>query len=329
MSASPRKPSPTPAPPAAGSRTAEGVAGVPTHRPISKIRDNVDALIVAFLLAMFIRMFVVELFMIPSPSMTPTLLGTESNQSAVGFFPVGAPGRDVNDSGVKDMVLWSARYPNRFDVYLRDGNRYYYDGVRAKGNTSDSDLDHWHRSVSVYQDRILVGKFLYWFTPPRRGDIIVFKVPPVIYERDKPIYIKRAAGLPGETLTFEPVDAVPGHPNGLPGHENNMGHLVANGQRVTSPAFFARQLYECRGIEHLPPAKSRPDCVTYADRGMLTDILEVRVPLDGVFAMGDNTVSSADSRYWGAVPLDRLRGRAIFRYNPHYFPFTKDPGFLN
>lgn len=329
MSPSPRNPSPSHVAPAAGSRPVEGVAGAPAHRPISKIRDNVDALIVAFLLAMFIRMFVVELFMIPSPSMTPTLLGTEDGHSAVGFI-------DTNGSGVKDMVLWSERYPLQFDVFLRKGPRYYYDGTRRRGSAPDSDdgtpnrgvvpdseIDRWRRNVSVYQDRILVAKFLYWFTPPRRGDIIVFKVPPVIYERDKPIFIKRAAGLPGETLTFDPV------PGGVPGHENNMGHLVANGQTVTSPPFFAKQFYESRNIWPPPPVLTRPDCVTYADHGIYADIVQVKVPQDGVFAMGDNTVSSLDSRYWGAVPLDRLRGRALFRYNPHYFPFTKEPGFLN
>ena len=47
---------------------------------------------------------------------------------------------------------------------------------------------------------IVVDKFAYWFTPPKRGDIVVFKVPHNIYTREKPVYIKRAIGLPGDEV---------------------------------------------------------------------------------------------------------------------------------
>lgn len=50
-------------------------------------------------------------------------------------------------------------------------------------------------------DRLLVNKFVYRLTPPRRGDIIVFKAP----ARARPLpgredYIKRVIALPGETV---------------------------------------------------------------------------------------------------------------------------------
>jgi len=45
-------------------------------------------------------------------------------------------------------------------------------------------------------DHILVNKFIYWFTPVKRGDIMVFK-----YPRDNKIdFIKRVVGMPGDTV---------------------------------------------------------------------------------------------------------------------------------
>jgi signal peptidase I len=45
-------------------------------------------------------------------------------------------------------------------------------------------------------DHILVNKFLYYFTNPQRGDVIVFKFP----QDESRDFIKRVIGLPGETI---------------------------------------------------------------------------------------------------------------------------------
>ncbi len=48
------------------------------------------------------------------------------------------------------------------------------------------------------QDRLLVDKLFFKFTPLRRGDVVVFKAPPAADESDD--LVKRIIGLPGETL---------------------------------------------------------------------------------------------------------------------------------
>jgi signal peptidase I len=54
------------------------------------------------------------------------------------------------------------------------------------------------RYPSFSGDRILVNKFAYDFSEPRRWDVVVFKYP----EEAKTNYIKRLVGLPGETVSI-------------------------------------------------------------------------------------------------------------------------------
>ncbi|MFH1459235.1 MAG: signal peptidase I [Candidatus Omnitrophota bacterium] len=88
------------------------------------IREYAESLLIAFVLAMVIRAFVVQAFKIPTGSMIPTL---------------------------------------------------------------------------IEEDRILVNKFIYWFRPPERGEVIVFKYP----EDTSLAFIKRLIGCAEEELEIK------------------------------------------------------------------------------------------------------------------------------
>jgi len=280
------------------SRTEE--APQPARKPfLGIVREWTDALVIAFLLAMFIRTFVVELFKIPSGSMTPTLVGTAVD-------PYGRPQEyviewDVDGNGEKDLILdrlqW--RYP-RYHVFYRKGGKFV-------ANEERDDLHiplEARRKAYVRDDRIVVNKFIYWFRRPRRGEIVVFKVPPAIYQRDKPIYIKRIVGLPGEVVEIR-------HP-----------HLYINGRLVEKPEVFQRIEY----VNRFGEARNgegpdyRPAYIKWhVERDgyhRWEHFDSAKVPPRHYFVLGDNSKSSRDSRDWGAVPENNLKGKAIFRYYP-------------
>jgi signal peptidase I len=48
-------------------------------------------------------------------------------------------------------------------------------------------------------DRIIAGRFSYWFSDPERGDIAVFRYP----DDESKLYVKRVIGLPGETVEIK------------------------------------------------------------------------------------------------------------------------------
>jgi signal peptidase I len=140
-------------------------------------------------------------------------------------------------------------------------------------------------------DHLLVNKFIFGPTPLaagravlpvrpiRRGDIVVFKYPD---EPDRD-FIKRVIGLPGETIELRNKKV---HVNGQAIDESYVHFLTAPSgeyQEVTS--------YDVR--ERFGP---------------------VTVPANQYFVMGDNRDNSQDSRYWGFLPRDYVKGKALLIY---------------
>jgi signal peptidase I len=139
-------------------------------------------------------------------------------------------------------------------------------------------------------DHLLVNKFIFGPTmfdiekkllpirDPRRGDVVVFKYPDEP-ERD---FIKRIIGLPGETL------------------ELRNKKVYINGQPLDEPY-----------VHFLEPSSNSQEVTLYDLRERYGP---VRVPDGQYFVMGDNRDNSQDSRYWGFLPRDYIKGRALMIY---------------
>lgn len=148
---------------------------------------------------------------------------------------------------------------------------------------------------------------------PKRGDIIVFKFPfnyhcnqcgadfnlsggtPRVcpscgsrhVEYQNKDFVKRCIGLPGETV------------------EIRDGNIYINDVLVTEPAII-------KDIHYTNVLSGKgPGGALYGHRGQ-----KFKVPQNAYFVLGDNSANSKDSRFWGFVPCEDIRGEAFFIYLP-------------
>ncbi|HVC18857.1 MAG TPA: signal peptidase I [Vicinamibacterales bacterium] len=142
-------------------------------------------------------------------------------------------------------------------------------------------------------DHLLVNKFIFGPTDspierallpmrePRRGDIIVFKYP-VNPTRD---FIKRVIGLPGDTVQLRDK------------------RVFINGHELNEPY-----------VHFLQPPIGLPGLSETTSTDVRENYGPVTVPPDEYFVMGDNRDNSEDSRYWGFLPRDYIKGEAFLIY---------------
>jgi len=149
-------------------------------------------------------------------------------------------------------------------------------------------------------DHLLVNKFvlgptaspveraLLPFATIHRGDVVVFKYP----EEPDRDFIKRVIGLPGETLELRDK------------------HVYINGQGLDEPY-----------VHYLLPPASQSEFSEATSFDVRERYGPVTVPVDQFFVMGDNRDNSQDSRYWGFLPREYIKGKALFVY----FSFAEEP----
>ena len=144
--------------------------------------------------------------------------------------------------------------------------------------------------------RVLVNRFLYHFTDPSVGDIVVFHPPAgadqgaqcgaphppkqacdtPTEERSSQNFIKRIVAGPGDRLSVK------------------NGHPVVNGVEKTDEPY----ILPCGGGSSCNFPKP------------------ITIPPDYYFMMGDNRGASDDSRFWGPIPRESIIGKAFATYWP-------------
>jgi signal peptidase I len=118
--------------------------------------------------------------------------------------------------------------------------------------------------------------------PIERGHVVVFKFP----EDPTRDFIKRVIGLPGETV------------------EIRSKQLLVDGNPQEEP------------YAHFIDAPLRPDDPEYGHGGdgLRDNWGPHTIPAGQLLVLGDNRDNSRDSRFWGFLPIDQVKGRALLVY---------------
>ena len=161
--------------------------------------DTLQGLLVAFVVAMIFRGFVLEGFFIPTGSMAPTLRGqhVRVRGEATGY---------AYDADAGPLFEGGAAATSRAPITDPMVTRQWPVGESEVGLL---------RAQSVGGDRVLTIKYLPWVFEPHRWDVPVFRNPPDPVGESMN-YIKRLVGMPNEGLVLADGDVFTG-PLGAPG----------------------------------------------------------------------------------------------------------------
>jgi signal peptidase I len=129
---------------------------------------------------------------------------------------------------------------------------------------------------------------------PHRGDVIVFRYPPDPSED----YIKRVIGLPGDHVQVTDGQL---YINGQEVPRQPVGDYVTNEEGIHMVLRRYKEDLPGDGSHYLLKA---------TDQGEMNNTGVFVVPPDELFVLGDNRDNSADSRFWGYVPMENVIGKA-------------------
>jgi signal peptidase I len=282
-------------------------------RPHAVVREWVELIVVALAVAMGFRTYLLQPFKIPTGSMQPSLYGIHYKPDRLPVvFRTFVPLR---------LIRLAITGEAPFEIRAANGGLIY-----GNPNTPEQAPDaEWAIGRTVYRipktltrhagpgetvipgqllasgvkvagDHLFVNRLAWNFRRPRVGEVMVFSTADMDPTQITPDthYIKRLAGRPGDQLRIDsPMLYVNGKPTDQVPH---MKKVV-----TCQPGYkFGYQ-----------NGRSSPD-VQY-----LKDADDVyAVPLKHYFGLGDNTMNSRDSRYFGPIPEEKLMGPALFVYWP-------------
>ncbi|HVM48639.1 MAG TPA: signal peptidase I [Candidatus Acidoferrum sp.] len=316
--------------------------------PNAAWRENVEVLLVALTVAMGIRTFFLQPFKIPTGSMQPTLYGVTSenliNRPDVKI-PMGLTRvrqwfegvSYVHKVAANDGLLQSVSPPVRFLIFnilqtlVVGGTTYTIwlppDYGAPPGGTLEAraGLQPGFQSFTKGEDMIrlrvnagdhlFVDRLTYNFRPPKRGEIVVFETKGIDNLPPDQFYIKRLVGLGGETLSLKQDYTVTGAPSfgTVP-----VGHLVVYGHPLSAATPHFENVYSFTGAGRGSNVLHYREGGYYGHAmvGRLATGESFQVAPNHLFVMGDNTMNSLDSRYWGDFPANQVIGKSFFVYWP-------------
>jgi len=302
--------------------------------PNAVVRENIEVLLVAVAVAMGIRTFFLQPMKIPTGSMQPTLYGITY--------------QDLKDRPQEQIPGWLGKWVE----WIFHGTSYYHIVAREEGTfhlldsapqrvlpfvtkqrfavgdaiytiwSPDDNFfrksgitpgQHFQKGEEIMKmkvtsgDHLFVNRLTYNFRHPRRGEIVIFETRGIQDLPQDTYYIKRLVALGREKVRI-----------------GNDQHLIINGQRLdaATPPFenlytFSPNYKEDHYFGHANElVGNRMNRYGIIAPLFKDETVEYEVPPDRYLVMGDNTMNSYDSRYWGDLPQQNVIGKAGFVYWP-------------
>ncbi len=253
----------------------------------SVFSEYAEAFLAAVILATIIRTFIVQAFKIPTGSMQPTLHGAQyygiGDRILVNKFIYGAKsptGILFTNIKLPYFQLPAMRQPKHGDVIV-----FTTEGISLL-DKEEQNKDFIKRLVGLPGDKIEIKglrREMLFVQSPYSGEIERIENPIKIY-KDDGVYIEGESSRTRQKLVNGPI-------------EPDEGVILVNGKILDDPEIFKQICYINEG-----PFGQR--------------FKSIVVPEKSYFVLGDNSPSSKDSRFWGYVPEENLRGLAFFIYWP-------------
>jgi signal peptidase I len=299
--------------------------------PNASIRENVDVVLVALVVALGIRTFFLQPMAIPTGSMQPTLYGITQQDlrrdpnikvpnGLIRVFNALARGIWYYQvTAAEDGVFKRFEPPKTVLPLVRTqnlivGDRSYtvwFPPEEFERRCGLRPGDSFHQGDDILKvkvvsgDRLFVDRFTYNFRRPSRGDIVIFASHGLPDLTPDTHYIKRLIGLPGERVQIK-----------------DDRHVAINGRELDASTPHFENIYSFTGPPREDHYSGHVNGKIALEYGHGTIPLfpdgntTLTIPPREFFVCGDNTMNSYDSRYWGPFPEDHVVGKFSFVFWP-------------
>lgn len=271
-----------------------------THNRVpAKKKNEWAGLFWTLLLILFARAFIAEPYKIPSGSMIPTLLIGDHILVSKSSYDLRVPFTDIQFARVSepqrgDVIVFA--YPNYERNRARSGDFFIKRLIGIPGDT-----------VSITRGEISINGQSVLRTPLEQ-DYVISRSPSYDYSVDR-------------VSVFHEL---------LPGmHEP---HLSQSYKRDLAQVDVAIDTWREDNLRQCRRSQSNEECEAaqmktcvemgesiisgVRDTSLMNQICEFTIPEDKYFVMGDNRDDSSDGRFWGYVPRELLKGKALFIWLP-------------